>query len=401
MKIIITESQYKNIILNENGLTFYHGGLDPNATISDIDVFKLSSKQQKKGREYAGFYMSPDMDENSFAIQYYSSKPNSGLHKITLPEDSNVYEYSGSIERIQKSELEDLYNNGYDYIAGTNLFGNPEFVLLNKNKATMELVSVNDNNGESKLDYITEMDYRNLDDIIKFGEFSEHFKKEDLKKINKFLLLIRKLGVVNMFQAGDFFLMSIQYFKDFMKMKSYERDFDEDIVFEIEEMLPDIRNIMVGAGMSLVEKNDTEVTPKSVERAIKILVSSIMKYYMTQNLPNVNESYDKAKNFLRDNFGFDFSGRIQQITSTYDVPMEFDDGISPEMIRQFLNYFGPMYLFELDDIKYLYQDRDDFEWFIDEEGYDYVDNEIPEKLGIAEMGFRFSDILDIYFEEEN
>ena len=253
---------------------------------------------------------------------------------------------------------------------------------------------------ESQYKKLFEMDYRNLDDIIKFGEFSEHFKKEDLKKINKFLLLIRKLGVVNMFQAGDFFLMSIQYFKDFMKMKSYERDFDEDIVFEIEEMLPDIRNIMVGAGMSLVEKNDTEVTPKSVERAIKRLVSSIMKYYMTQNLPNVNESYNKAKNFLRDNFGFDFSGRIQQITSTYDVPMEFDDGISPEMIRQFLNFWGPMYLFELDDIKYLYQDRDDFEWFIDEEGYDYVDNEIPEKLGIAEMGFRFSDILDMYFQEE-
>ena len=253
---------------------------------------------------------------------------------------------------------------------------------------------------ESQYKKLFEMDYRNLDDIIKFGEFSEHFKKEDLKKIIKFLLLIRKLGVVNMFQAGDFFLMSIQYFKDFMKMKSYERDFDEDIVFEIEEMLPDIRNIMVGAGISLVEKNDTEVTPKSVERAIKRLVSSIMKYYMTQNLPNVNESYGKAKNFLRDNFGFDFSGRIQQITSTYDVPMEFDDGISPEMIRQFLNYFGPMYLFELDGVKYLYQGRGDYEWFIDEEGYDYVDNEIPEKLGISEMGFRFSDILDMYFQEE-
>ena len=114
----------------------------------------------------------------------------------------------------------------------------------------------------------------------------------------------------------------------------------------------------------------------------------------------IDESYGKAKNFLRDNFGFDFSGRIEQITSTYDVPMSFDDGISPEMIRQFLNYFGPMYLFELDGIKYLYQDRGDYEWFIDEEGYDYVDNEIPEKLGIAEMGFTFSDILDMYFEEE-
>ena len=253
---------------------------------------------------------------------------------------------------------------------------------------------------ESQLKHLTEMDFRNLDDVIKFGEFSEHFKKEDLKKINKFLLLIRQLGVVNMFQAGDFFLMSVQYFKDFMKMKSYERDFDEDLVSEIEEMLPHISSIMINAGMSLVEKNNTEVTPKSVERSIKILVSSIMKYYMTQNLPNVNESYDKAKNFLRDNFGFDFSGRIEQITSTYDVPMSFDDGIGPSTINMYLNHWGPMYLFELDGVKYLYQDRGDFEMFIDEEGYDYVDNEIPEKLGIAEMGFTFSDILDMYFEEE-
>jgi len=252
---------------------------------------------------------------------------------------------------------------------------------------------------ESQYKLLTEMDYRNLDDVIKFGEFSEHFKKEDLKKINKFLLLIRELGVVNMFQAGDFFLMSVQYFKDFMKMKSYERDYDEDLVSEIEKMLPHISSIMVGAGIDVVEKSGSEVTPKSVERAIKRLVSSIMKYYMTQNLPNVNESYNKAKNFLRDNFGFDFSGRIEQITSTYDVPMEFDNGISPEMIRQFLNYFGPMYLFELDGVKYLYQDRGDFEWFIDEEGYDYVDNEIPEQLGIAEMGFSFSDIINMYFEE--
>jgi hypothetical protein len=38
--------------------------------------------------------------------------------------------------------------------------------------------------------------------------------------------------------------------------------------------------------------------------------------------------------------------------------------------------------------------------FIDNDGFDYVDNEIPEKLGIAEMGFKFSDIIDMYFEEE-
>lgn len=112
------------------------------------------------------------------------------------------------------------------------------------------------------------------------------------------------------------------------------------------------------------------------------------------------ESHDKNKKLINRIVGFDFSGRIEQITSTYDVPMSFDDGISSEMIRQFLNYFGPMYLFELDGVKYLYQDRGDHEWFIDEEGYDYVDDEIPEKLGIYEMGLRFSDILDMYFKEE-
>jgi hypothetical protein len=141
-----------------------------------------------------------------------------------------------------------------------------------------------------ELKVLSEIDYRNLDDLIKFGEFSEHFKKEDLKKINKFLLLIKKLGVVNMFQAGDFFLMSIEYFRDFMKLKSYEREYDEDVISEIEEMMPDISSIIINAGINLVEKNNIEVTPKSVENAIKRLVSSIMKYYMTQNLPNVNES---------------------------------------------------------------------------------------------------------------
>jgi hypothetical protein len=136
-----------------------------------------------------------------------------------------------------------------------------------------------------ELKVLSEIDYRNLDDLIKFGEFSEHFKKEDLKKINKFLLLIRKLGVVNMFQAGDFLIMSPEYFKDFMRLKSYERDFDKDVLSEIEEMLPEITTIMIGAGIKLLENNNSEVTPKSVERAIRRLASTTVKYYMLGLLP--------------------------------------------------------------------------------------------------------------------
>jgi hypothetical protein len=113
-------------------------------------------------------------------------------------------------------------------------------------------------------------------------------------------------------------------------------------------------------------------------------------------------SIDKNKNkdFLTNLMGIDFSDKIQQITSTYDVPTSFDDGIAPSTIRTYLNHWGPMYLFEFDGVKYLYQNRGDFEMFIDEDGY-WHKEEIPEKLGIGILGLKFSDIIDMYFDEEN
>jgi hypothetical protein len=127
-----------------------------------------------------------------------------------------------------------------------------------------------------------------------------------------------------------------------------------------------------------------------------------MKIIITESqYKTLIESHNKVKSFLKNTLGIDFTGRIEQVTSSYDVPkVFFDVAINPKTINMWLNYFGPMYLFELDGIKYLYQDKGDFEYFIDQEGYEYMDNEIPEKLGIAEMGFDFSDILDMYFEEE-
>jgi hypothetical protein len=63
-----------------------------------------------------------------------------------------------------------------------------------------------------------------------------------------------------------------------------------------------------------------------------------------------------------------------------------------------LNFWGPMYLVNIDGENYLYQDRGDFEMFIDEEGY-WNKDEIPEKLGIGVLGLRFSDILDMFYNE--
>jgi hypothetical protein len=120
----------------------------------------------------------------------------------------------------------------------------------------------------------------------------------------------------------------------------------------------------------------------------------------TDNNVLLGESTDKNKKLINDVIGFDFSNRITQITSSYDVPMEFDVCFNYQSVRQWLNVWGPIYLFSLNGSKILYQDRWDYEWFVYDDCSEYDNNEIPEKLGIAILGLRFSDIIDMYFQEE-
>jgi len=150
---------------------------------------------------------------------------------------------------------------------------------------------------------------------------------------------------------------------------------------------------------------DSYVTLRNqIIRFIKTHFYSEYKEWWDRRKNRINENVDKNKKFLTKIMGIDFTDKIQQITSSYDVPMSFDEVIGPDMIRRYLNHWGPMYLVNINGKKYLYQDKGDedgkFEWFLGEDGIDYVDDEIPEKLGISEMGLRFSDIIDMYFKEE-
>ena len=133
---------------------------------------------------------------------------------------------------------------------------------------------------------------------------------------------------------------------------------------------------------------------------MKIIITE--SQYRTLLESTNNKLMDKNKKLINNIVGFDFSNRIKQITSSHDVPkVFFDNAIHPRTINTWLNYFGPMYLFELDGIKYLYQDKGNFEYFIDQEGFEYMDDEIHEKIGINLLGLKFSDIIDMYFEEES
>jgi hypothetical protein len=128
---------------------------------------------------------------------------------------------------------------------------------------------------------------------------------------------------------------------------------------------------------------------------MKILIKESQYVYLLENL-------EKNKKFLTNLMGIDFTGKFKKITRAFDVPYNFyrNGGVSLNHIMEYLKSFGPMYLFELGDYEYLYQDRGNKDWFIDERGVKYIKDEFSERLGIDELGLRFSDIIKMYFNEE-
>ena len=113
------------------------------------------------------------------------------------------------------------------------------------------------------------------------------------------------------------------------------------------------------------------------------------------------ENSEKKKKFLTNHMGIDFTGKIKKITKAFDIPYNFfrKGGISLKEAMAYLNAFGPMYFFELGYYEYLYQNRGNKDWIIDEYGHVYIKDEFLERLGIDVLGLRFSDIIDTYFNE--
>ena len=122
--------------------------------------------------------------------------------------------------------------------------------------------------------------------------------------------------------------------------------------------------------------------------------------FFDEEKTTLNENVDKNKKFLIDYLGEDFTNGIEQITSQYDIPYELKSRLDYPTLRRMMNFWGPMYLVNINGKKYLYQDRDDYEWFMDNEGGSYVDGEILEEIGIGVMGLKFSHIIDIFFNED-
>jgi hypothetical protein len=127
---------------------------------------------------------------------------------------------------------------------------------------------------------INESKYENLDDVMKSYKVVSSLPKTEMKIIQTYLELIRELGIVNMFESPMFVGASKSYLQDFIKIKSYERDFDEDLVEQILDMADEVRNIIISKSIQTVEERGQEPTINNIQREMKLLSQMCVKYFM-------------------------------------------------------------------------------------------------------------------------
>jgi hypothetical protein len=89
------------------------------------------------------------------------------------------------------------------------------------------------------------------------------------------------------------------------------------------------------------------------------------------------------------------------VTNQYELPMEFDWIISSKDLNQYLNRYGPMYVFEGKKNTYLGQPRKN-KWFVvDKQDYEVSEFDVMKDLGIEMLGLSLNDLVSEYINETN
>jgi hypothetical protein len=131
---------------------------------------------------------------------------------------------------------------------------------------------------------LQERHFDDLDKLISHHEWAKLFKKSDLKYIMEFLELIRQLGVVNMFQSGQFLGQTKDYLRKYFDLYRMQRELDEndeELIEKIIEKSEMVRNIMISAAITDLERKNTEITGRSATNRVNRLATEVVKEFMT------------------------------------------------------------------------------------------------------------------------
>ena len=130
---------------------------------------------------------------------------------------------------------------------------------------------------------LQEARFTDLDDLIKHHEWSTLFKKADLQYVLDFLMAIRDLGVVNMLQSGQFLGETKEYLTAYFDLYQMGRNIDKDdkeLIKKIIDMGEKVRNIMILASMTDLERQKIKLTSELVTKRLNRLTKEILQWYI-------------------------------------------------------------------------------------------------------------------------
>ena len=142
---------------------------------------------------------------------------------------------------------------------------------------------------------IQEIKINNVDDLVSVGEFLGFFNRGELNKIYEFLELERRLGTHNMFtEGGKFILSGPDYIKDYIKLKSYEKEFDDDkelIIDKLIERSQETKDIFIRAAMKLLENENKELSVRNIQRSMQRLANTAKTFWMQESHKLINKEF--------------------------------------------------------------------------------------------------------------
>lgn len=125
-----------------------------------------------------------------------------------------------------------------------------------------------------------------------------------------------------------------------------------------------------------------------------------MKYIIKESQYNLLRENKKKKLFTK-LLGKDLIDNIQEVTSPKNLPIGFLKHFGTSTIQSYIDAYGPLYYFVLDGEKFAYKDRGDYEMYINDKGKSFLDGEITDRLGLSDMGLKFSDVINTFNEEDD
>jgi len=188
---------------------------------------------------------------------------------------------TGTKGKVKRIGQQPSFGSEFDYMYDVEWYDDDENVI-----SSLSLLPQSDTwmlDPEFSQKNLQEARFTDLDDLIRHHEWSKLFKKADLQYVLDFLMAIRDLGVVNMLQSGQFLGQTKEYLTKYFDLYRMQRDLDdndEELIEKIIDMGEKVRNIMISASITDLERKNQEITGRSATNRINRLAGELLRWYI-------------------------------------------------------------------------------------------------------------------------